>query len=153
LVEHVQRSEVEQTAVPIGVRILIERPVHLHKAVFSAAVIFGVVADAINEIGVVVQRPSGVMFEMVVVAGFGPLIGWRNVVGHCLLRPRLSEWCTQGYGRATTCRPSATFLPWVLPCRSRTGVWCRGTARRPAHRSACRWFASSRCPTCNGPAR
>src|SRR5438045_8813520 len=91
LVKHVQRSEVEQTAVPIGVRILIERPVHLHKAVFSAAVIFGVVADAINEIGVVVQRPSGVMFEMVVVAGFGPLIGWRSVVGDCLLRPRLRE--------------------------------------------------------------
>ena len=56
-------------------------------------------------------------------------------------------------GRTTTCRLSATFLPSALPCRSRTGVWCRGTAPRPAHRSACRSSASSRCPTCNDPAR
>src|SRR5438046_6642740 len=89
LVEHVQRSEIEQTAVPVGVRILIERPIHLHKAVFSATVIFGVVADAINVIGVVVQWPRGDVFEMVVVAGSGPLIGWWDVVGHCLLRPSI----------------------------------------------------------------
>jgi hypothetical protein len=57
------------------------------------------------------------------------------------------------YECVTTCRLSAPFLPSAPPCHSRTGGWCRGTARRPAHRSACRSFASNRCPTCTDPAR
>ena len=62
-------------------------------------------------------------------------------------------WLGPFGARATTCRLSATSLPSALPCRCRTGDWCRGTARRPAHRSACRSSASSRCPTCNDRAR
>jgi hypothetical protein len=71
--------------------------------------------------------------------------------GGRLFRPTLVV--PNRYVGATTCRLSARFRPSALPCRSRTGVWCRGTAPHPAHRSACRSSASSRCPTCNDPAR
>jgi hypothetical protein len=41
----------------------------LHESVFGSAIIFSVVADTINIIGVVVQWPGRIMFEMVVKSG------------------------------------------------------------------------------------
>jgi hypothetical protein len=40
------------------------------------------VADTINIIGVVVQRPARIMFEVIVISGLGQLAGRRNVVRH-----------------------------------------------------------------------
>jgi hypothetical protein len=35
------------------------------------AIIFSVMADTVNIIGIVIQRPAWVMFEVVVISGFG----------------------------------------------------------------------------------
>ena len=45
----------------------------MHESIFGSAIIFSVVADAIDVIGIVVQRPVRVVFEMIVIAGLGQL--------------------------------------------------------------------------------
>jgi hypothetical protein len=69
----VQRAQVEESAVPVSIGLLIQGPIYLHESVFGPAIVFGVVADTVNIIGVVIQRPVRVMFEVVVISGLGQL--------------------------------------------------------------------------------
>jgi hypothetical protein len=41
----------------------------LRERIFCSAIVFSVVADSVNIIGIVVQRPVRVMFEMIVIPG------------------------------------------------------------------------------------
>src|ERR1700687_4393375 len=43
------------------------------------------VADTIDVVGIVIQRPVRVMFEVVVISGLGPLFRGRNIVRHSIL--------------------------------------------------------------------
>jgi hypothetical protein len=43
----------------------------LHEGVFGAAITFGVVADSVNIICVVIQRSVRIMFEVIIIPGLG----------------------------------------------------------------------------------
>jgi hypothetical protein len=58
----------------------------LHESVFGPAIIFGVVADTVNIIGIVIQRSVRVMFEVVVISGLGQFAGRWDVIRHIVVR-------------------------------------------------------------------
>jgi TRAP-type mannitol/chloroaromatic compound transport system permease small subunit len=83
----VKRPEVEQPAVAVSIRLLVKRAIYLHKNVFGSAVIFSVMADPVNIIRVIIQRPIRVMFEMVIITGLGQLLRRLNIVSHIVVLP------------------------------------------------------------------
>jgi hypothetical protein len=47
----------------------------LHEGILGPAITFGMMADTVNIIGVVIQGTVRVMFEVVVISGLGSLAG------------------------------------------------------------------------------
>jgi hypothetical protein len=58
----------------------------LHEGVFGSAITLSVMADAINVICVVVQRPVRVMFEVIIISPLGQAFRRWYFVGHIIVR-------------------------------------------------------------------
>src|SRR5689334_8576281 len=67
---------------PIGVRVLAQWPVDLHESVLGTAIVFGVVANAIGVIRIVVHWSVRVMFAMAIKSRFRQIFGRWHVIGH-----------------------------------------------------------------------
>jgi hypothetical protein len=62
----------------------------LHEGVFGAAITFGVMADSVNIICVVIQRSVRIMFEVIIIPGLGQLGRRWCVVCHHMVLPDCS---------------------------------------------------------------
>ena len=79
--EHVKRAYVELLAVLVDI-CFIEWTIHERVFVFRPAVVFGVMADAVDVVRIVVVHATRVMLVVVVVAPLWPLTLWRKKWGY-----------------------------------------------------------------------
>jgi hypothetical protein len=90
----------------------------LHESVLGSAIIFGVVTDTINIVGIIIQRPVWVMLEVVIISGLGQL-AWRwYVVRHivvpgCASKATISGLLTRSVA-AVSGRLDSGFTPSAI---------------------------------------
>jgi hypothetical protein len=75
-------AQVEQAAIAVRVGLFVERPVYLHEGIFGSAIVFGVVADTMYIVCVVIEWSLRIVLEVVVIAGLRQFFWWWYVVWH-----------------------------------------------------------------------